>query len=223
MLVKFQCKKCGKRFKVDVKLAGKEGRCPCGNKIRIPTDNVEDRSGSTKRSELGSDADALENTEICRRIKPVCKEGEHKGTVFSIGLIFMGASIALGVASCLMILNINTWEYAFYMEMTGETYSIGESLPTFVGAPIGRPFTVTVTHESARNILSGDPGPKKPGIYHFDSSGRIDSTALGPFYFVFKWSLLIVCPIFFVLGSILFIRKFIWDAPYFRRTKWYQY
>jgi len=36
MWIRFICSKCGKRFKVDERSAGKKGRCPCGNHIHIP-------------------------------------------------------------------------------------------------------------------------------------------------------------------------------------------
>ncbi len=36
-MIRFFCKNCGKRFKVNDQLSGKRGRCPCGNRIEIPT------------------------------------------------------------------------------------------------------------------------------------------------------------------------------------------
>ncbi len=64
ILIRFSCPQCGKHFKVDERLAGKKGRCPCGNHIRLPdTLQMHDTIGRSKSSETTSRHCWISNSE----------------------------------------------------------------------------------------------------------------------------------------------------------------
>ncbi len=75
--IRFACPECGKRFKVDERVAGKKGLCSCGHRIRIP-DRVPPSSSAV--------ADTS-STFAARRI-PQKRYGLGK-----VGLLIVGAAI----------------------------------------------------------------------------------------------------------------------------------